>query len=79
MATYNVFLPGQLGRLDPAKVTGGLPNPTNGIAQQAGLLIQGVTGASAAAAAAAVQAAIPGAGNQQGLMHVFLASNDTTE
>lgn len=72
MAAYAVFLPGQLGTLDPAKVTG-----AGAITQVAGLYLSGVTGASAAAAAAAVQAALP-TPNQQGLMQVALVSNTTT-
>lgn len=76
MAVYNVFLPGYSGAgFDPSKITGGARLTTE--PPVTGTLFLGVNGASAAAAAAALQAAFP-TPNQQGLMHVFLASNDTT-
>lgn len=80
MALYQVFVPGLEIFLDPTKITGGQPAPAAAgqPPQVVGLLIQGVTAASAAAATAAVQAALPAA-NQQGLMHTWLQSNDTTE
>ena len=77
MALYGVFLPGYMNAngINPALITG---FATNTISQPVtGMLVTNVNGGTAAAAGAAVQAAIPG-GNQQGLMHVFLMSNDTT-
>lgn len=76
MALYNVFLPGYMnGGFDASKITGGQRLTTEPAV--VGTMFLGVNGASAAAAAAALQAALP-TGNQQGSMHVFLQSNDTT-
>ena len=77
IALFNVFLPGYLSptALNPASITGGGRLTTEPPVQ--GTLFLGVNGASAAAAAAALQAALP-TGNQQGLMHVYAQSNDTT-
>lgn len=77
IAVYNIFLPGYLSptALNPASITGGARLTTEPPVQ--GTLFCGVNGASVAAAAAALQAALP-TGNQQGLMHVYLQSNDNT-
>ena len=75
MAVYNVFVPGFLGQVNPALITGGARLTTEPAV--AGTLFLGVNGASAAAAAAALEVALP-TSNQQGLMHVYLQSNDAT-
>jgi hypothetical protein len=79
MPLFQVFIPGLEAPLNPALITGGQPQPlSTSPPQQVGLLVQGVNAASAAAAGAACMAAIPGGGNQGGLMHTCLQSNDTT-
>lgn len=79
MALYNVFLPGFLApnSINPSLITGA---STSTITTQPvqGTVFLGVNGATAAAAGAALQAALPGAGNQQGLMHIWTQANDNT-
>lgn len=77
MALYDIFLPGyQNAAFNPALITGGGRLTTEPAV--VGTFFQGVNGASAAAAAAALMAAVSPVDNQQGLMHVYLQSNDNT-
>jgi hypothetical protein len=75
LPAYNVFVPGQIGALDPSTIEGGLAEPDEGAAQTAGLMIVGVTASAPVAAGMIVQEALQG--NQHGFLHVILQSGDT--